>query len=305
MSAEGAEKLRRAGRRLDDLAAAIESGSANRADLDEVIASLQATAVREFGPRPPARRGEGGKAKILEHLKAHVGEWVHGEELAAVSGIGEWARRTREWRIEEGYYIDEEGGYYRLNSPGRDEQLAERWGLANKIRRRSGSATSRLLEYLIANENQVVTRDELDYVAKIKEGSRRLRELRDEQGWPIESHIDDPDLQPGQYRLASAAEEDRRDPRQRLYPENLREQIFERDDYTCRICGRNRDRAEMAGDTRFYLELHHLSAVAEELDALPPEELNDPDNLITYCHRDHLAETAKFQERRRSERRGG
>jgi hypothetical protein len=45
--------------------------------------------------------------------------------------------------------------------------------------------------------------------------------------------------------------------------------------------------------------------VAEELDALPAEELNDPDNLVTYCHRDHLAETAAFQRRRRSERREG
>lgn len=83
---------------------------------------------------------------------------------------------------------------------------------------------------------------------KAKESVRRLRELRDEEGWPIESHVDDPLLRPGQYRLVSAADEDRRDIRQRLYPEDLRERIFERDDYTCQKCGRNRERAEKAGN---------------------------------------------------------
>jgi hypothetical protein len=182
MSSEGASSLRDAAARLGEVADAIEQGIAERAQLDDVIADLRAAAVREFGPRPAARRGDGGKNKILEYLQAHLGEWVHGEELAAAGGIQEWARRTREWRTEEGYDIDEEGGYYRLNALEPDAELAARWKLANEIRRRPGSATSRLLEYLIANESKVVTRDELDYVAKIKEGSRRVRELRDEQG---------------------------------------------------------------------------------------------------------------------------
>jgi 5-methylcytosine-specific restriction endonuclease McrA len=303
-SHHSAGELRDAADRLSVIADRMTSGEATRAELDQLLTDLRTIAIREFGPRRAARRGEGGKGKILDHLKRNVGEWVHGEELAAVSGIQEWARRTREWRTQEGYDIEEDGGFYRLNSADPDEKLARRWRVANEIRRRRGGATSRLLAYLIANEGRVVTRDELDYVARIKEGSRRVRELRDEQGWPIESHIDDPNMQPGQYRLASAAEEDRRDIRQRLYAENLRERVFERDNYTCQRCGRNRERAEKAEDPRFYLELHHKKAVAEELDALSPEELNEEDNLITYCHRDHLEETARLQKRRRDERRG-
>lgn len=305
MPKDSVDTLRGAAETLGRIADGLLSGAATRGELNEVIAELRAIAVREFGPRRPARRGEGGKAKILEYLKSHVGQWVHGEELAAISGIQEWARRTREWRTEEGYNIEEKGGSYRLNATEPDPEIAERWRVANEIRRRSGSATSRLFAYLVANENRVVSRDELDYVARIKEGSRRLRELRDEQGWPIESHIDDPDMQPGQYRLASASEDDRRDIRQRLYPEDLRERVFERDDYTCRKCGRNRERAEKARDTRFYLEIHHRKAVAEELDALPPDELNDEDNLVTYCHRDHTEETARLQKDRRARRSSG
>jgi len=302
MSDDAAENLRDAAKRLSEMAGALRPGDTSREALDDVIADLRITAVRRFGPRTAARSGDGGKGKILAYLVAHLGEWVHGEELAAVSGIGEWARRTREWRTQEGYDIDEEAGSYRLNSVMPDTDTAEAWQIPNEIRRRPGSAPTRLLALLQAYEGQVVTTEKLVYVAKIPSAPRRVRELRDEDGWPIESHIDDPDLQPGQYRLISSDPKDRRDVRQRLYPEDLRERVFARDDYKCQKCGRDRERAEKAGDRRFYLEVHHKKAVAEELDALPAEELNDEANLITYCHRDHIEETARLQKRRRSER---
>jgi len=304
-SSTPAQQIRTTASDLAEIADAVEAGEADRADLDDVIGRLRATAVREFGPRKRASAGDGASLRILIYLKDHVGEWVHGEELAAVSGIQEWARRTREWRVQHGYSIDEKAGSYRLNDTEPDVERAKRWRLANEIRRRPGSASERLLAFLKENEGRVVTRDELDYVGKIKEASRRVRELRDEQGWPIESHIDDREMSPGQYRLASASEEDRLDVRQRNYPEGVREEVFVRDNYTCQKCGKDRQKAERSGDSRFYLELHHVSAVAEQLDAMPAEELNDPENLITYCHRDHLEETAKLQKRRREERGSG
>lgn len=298
-------ELRSLGEDFDALAGRLRRGLAERSDLDDLIGRLRAFTVREFGPRKASRRGEGGKTKILDYLKQHVGEWVHGEELAAISGIQEWPRRTREWRTEEGYDIEEDSGRYRLNSLEPAVERAARWKLANAIRRKPGAAKARLLEFLLANVGVVVDRGELDYVAnQAKESVRRLRELRDEDGWPIESHIDDPLLRPGQYRLVSAAEEERRDRRQRLYPEELRERIFRRDGYTCQKCGRDRERAQKAGDTRFYLEVHHRKAVADQLDGLPASELNDEANLVTYCHRDHIEETARLQRRRRAERAG-
>jgi hypothetical protein len=296
-----AQILREAAQRLDELAENLSKGS-DREDLDDVITELRILAVRHFGPKSRARRGEGGKVKILAHLMDHFGEWIHGEELAAVSGIGEWARRKREWSTEEGYDIEENNGYYRLNRFDPDKGLAQAWRIPHEIRQRQGSGESRILALLAAYESRVVDGDKLRYVARIPSARRRTGELRDEKGWPIETHIDAPDLRPGQYRLASADPADRRDPRQRLYAENLRERVFERDNYTCQKCGRNRERAEKAGDKRFYLEIHHKSAVAEELDALPPEKLNDEENLITYCHRDHIEETRRLQKRHRLER---
>src|SRR5262249_11727898 len=153
-------------------------------------------------------------------------------------------------------------------------------------------------------EGVVVTRAQIDYVAgSVREGSRRLRELREKQGWPINSHIDEPGLKPGEYRLVSADPADRGDTRQRLYSQKVREQVFRRDGYTCQVCGRDLEAARRAGDKRFYLELHHKSAVAEELDPLPAEELNQPANLVTLCHADHVKETAELQAQKRSARR--
>jgi len=282
----------------------VRAGKAKRDDLDPVVAEVAGTQRRHFGPRPRARRGEGARLKILAYLQKRVGQVVYGEELAAIAGIGEWARRVRELRVEHGYEIIELGSSaYRLEKVEPDEEKALRWQTLNRIRRQGGSGLSRLQAMFEAFVGQVITGEEIAYVGKIPSAPRRIRELRDEHGWPIDSHIDDRDLRPGEYRLLTADPADRRDPRQRLYSEDLRERVFARDNYTCQECGRDREKALRAGDTRFYLEIHHKSAVAEELDALPLKELNNEDNLLTLCHRDHTDETAKLQKRRRTTRR--
>src|SRR5262249_26096 len=151
--------------------------------------------------------------RILSYLIRHVGQPVSGEELAVVSGIQEWARRVRELRVEQGYDITELGGsLYRLERTQPDANRAERWRLKNEIRRLPGCGKSRIERLLTALVGEIVARDDLDYVARIKEGVRRVRELRDEQGWPVDSHIDDPTLRSGEYRLLSVDEADRRDP---------------------------------------------------------------------------------------------
>jgi hypothetical protein len=304
IDADAVSRLRAAARALEQAAPRIESGEAGRDELDALVAQVVGVVEQIFGPRLKAARGEGGRRKILSYLQDRVGQEVSGVELATASGIHEWARRLRELRVEDGYDIREvHDSVYIMESAEPDEERARRWRVANTIRRQPGSATDRIKTFLEAFEGLVVTRDQIDYVAKIKEGSRRVRELRDEFGWPINSNIDEPELRPGEYRLVSIADADRRDPRQRLYPEGLREKVFARDKYTCQMCGRDREKALAAGDTRFYVEVHHKTAVAEELDALPTAELNDESNLITLCHADHLKETAAFQERRRQERR--
>jgi hypothetical protein len=300
-------EVRRIAEALAELAETIDDPAATREELDEFVAEIYGVQRARFGPRPRAKGGEGARRKILDFLLANVGEEVYGEQLRAVSGgIGEWARRVRELRGEVGYDIAELGSsVYVLRSPEPDQERAAKWQLANSIRKRKGSGKSRIEAYFEATVGQHITREQLDYVAKIREGVRRARELRDEFGWPINSHIDEPDLGPGGYRLLSTDPADRRDISQRLYPDDLRARVFARDSYTCAVCRRNRERALAEGDTRFYLEVHHKIAVADELAELPSAERNNIENLITLCHGDHVRETASLQRRKRSSRRRG
>lgn len=307
MAGETADRLAEAAHALDELAERIRRGeTVSRGDMNEVIAELQAKRREVFGPRPRAPRGQGGRTKILDYLKAHVGTPVTGEELGTISDIGEWARRVRELRVQEGWDITELGGsMYRLESLQPDAERARRWQVMNGIRRRKGSIESRVRALLEAFVGEVLTREEIDYAGKGKEAIRRLREFRDEEGWPIETHLDDPTLKSGEYRLVSSDPRDFRDPLQRLYEDDVRERVFKRDNYTCVICGRDRESALRAGASRFWLELHHKVAIADELAGLPKSERNKIENLITLCHDDHVKETGELQRRKREERRGG
>ena len=188
-----------------DLADRIDDTATTREELDEFVAEFYGVQRVRFGPRPSAKRGEGAKHKLLMFLVAHVGKEVYGEQLQAVSGgIGEWARRVRELRGQDGYDIAEMGAsVYILRSPEPDLERAARWQLANSIRKRKGSARSRVEAFFEATVGQAVTGEQLDYVARTKEGVRHAHELRDEFGWSINSHIEEPDLGSDGYRLLS------------------------------------------------------------------------------------------------------
>lgn len=63
------------------------------------------------------------------------------------------------------------------------------------------SAKSKIKAFLRGNVGVVVDNKQLNDVAGITEWARRVRELRDEEGWPILTHHDRDDLKPGQYVL--------------------------------------------------------------------------------------------------------
>lgn len=56
--------------------------------------------------------------------------------------------------------------------------------------------------FLLQHIGEIVTTEQVrDASGNQVQYSRRLRELRDEEGWRIQSHRDSTDLRPGQYRL--------------------------------------------------------------------------------------------------------
>jgi hypothetical protein len=92
-----------------------------------------------------------------------------------------------------------------------------------------------ILDYLLAHKGQVISSKELQEASGgASEWGRRVRELRDEQGYDILSHKDRSDLKPGEYILASTK---RRPAFKRGISKDTRAIVLERNGYTCQMCG--------------------------------------------------------------------
>ncbi len=247
--------------------------------------------VKELGKQsnPNAARVH-ARERIRLYLTEHVGVVIAAAELEVVSGISEYARRIRELRVEDGYKIltgysnDPESGVtlkpseYLLLEVEPDHTAARRWKLANRIRNeQSGGSRGRLLQYFLENVGQVVTSEELRYVAKASEFGRRIRELRTEEGYPISTRFTGrPDLKMGEYVMESS--ERIADPHDRKIPLEVQKVVYERADNACQLCGWNRSRWKKS-DPRI-LELHHVAEYASG-------GSNTPENLVVLCSRCH------------------
>lgn len=99
--------------------------------------------------------------------------------------------------------------------------------------RRKGSK-AKLLDHFLANIGRVLSSDELREASGASEWGRRLRELRDEEGWQILSHNDRASLKPGEYILETIK---RKPAFARTMSKELRARILERNGYTCQMCG--------------------------------------------------------------------
>jgi hypothetical protein len=104
---------------------------------------------------------------------------------------------------------------------------------------RKASAKSRLREFFLANIGIVVTKEQLQEAAgpNVTEWARRVRELRDEEGWQILTNNDSATLKPGQYLLK---EEPSGQPDVRFGRNislKLRAEVLDRNGFTCQMCG--------------------------------------------------------------------
>lgn len=112
--------------------------------------------------------------------------------------------------------------------------------------------------FLLKRMGKVVTTEEI-YEASGRQGQygRRLRELREDEGWPIESHLDASDLKPGQYRLSGPPPEN--PPKiSRNVSARLRAQVFERNGFTCQMCGLSANDTDPETGRRVTLHIGHI-----------------------------------------------
>lgn len=100
--------------------------------------------------------------------------------------------------------------------------------------RRKGSKQL-ILDFFLSNIGNIVESREIQAASGgAVEWARRVRELRNEEGYQILSHKDRADLRPNQYLL----ETDKRLPAfKRNISKETRAWVLERNGYTCQMCG--------------------------------------------------------------------
>ena len=255
----------------------------------------------------PKNEAPNARERIIAYLRKYPVKVINGDELVVISGIGEWARRVRELRVEFGWWIysgvtfaniaeDEKKDalaikdmlgadpaairpdQYVLMQSEQDRDAALRWNILNEIRRTKTAVKDKIIDYFRKNVGKQITGEELQYLAKDKkEWSRRVRELRTEDGWPISTkNSGREDLPIGVYVLEEdkqALEHDRH------IPDDVRVEVLQRDGFKCTQCGWDRS-MHSPGDPRKILELHHIRQHKDKGE-------NTAENLITLCNVHH------------------
>lgn len=271
----------------------------NHGDLRARVISLVPTfhALRDLGSSLiPKSSAASARDRIILYLVTYPRKVIKGDELMVVSGIGEWARRVRELRVEQGWAIitgvtaaemvkagdldlkllgveslmvDD----YMLLDEAQDREAAFRWNNANTIRKKKLAVKDKLLEFLQLNVGRPVTGEELRYVADgSTEWARRVRELRTEEGWSVATRTTGrPDLPIGAYVLEDL---NQTPPHDRKIPDDVRGKVLIRDNYTCQRCSWNHSMWNPS-DPR-HVELHHVVHHVKG-------GQNSVENLITLC----------------------
>lgn len=101
-------------------------------------------------------------------------------------------------------------------------------------KKHKGGARAKLRAYILGNIGKTMSSDELREVAGISEWGRRMRELRNEEGYNILTHNDRSALKPGEYLL----EDPKPQPAfERSISKELRSLVLDRNGFTCQMCG--------------------------------------------------------------------
>lgn len=101
--------------------------------------------------------------------------------------------------------------------------------------KKSGGARAKIRAHFLNNIGRTLDSHELREVSgNISEWARRVRELRDEEGYQILSHNDRSELKPGQYLLESAKPIPAF---ARDISKETRAFVLDRNGFTCQMCG--------------------------------------------------------------------
>ncbi|MDR2014387.1 MAG: HNH endonuclease [Azoarcus sp.] len=101
--------------------------------------------------------------------------------------------------------------------------------------RNSNGSRVKLRAHFLANIGRVMDSDELrDVAGGITEWARRVRELRNEEGYQILTHNDRSNLKPGEYLLETLKPQPAFE---RAISKETRAFVLDRNGFTCQMCG--------------------------------------------------------------------
>ncbi|MDR0325498.1 MAG: HNH endonuclease [Oscillospiraceae bacterium] len=135
-------------------------------------------------------------------------------------------------------------------------------------------ARDKLRTYFLENLGEILDSDTLRDIAGISEWARRVRELRNEEGYQILTHNDHSDLKPGQYLLEDPTPQPAF---AREISKETRSFVLDRNGFTCQMCG------AVAGEPHSYdpsrkARLHIGHIIDKSMGGT-----DDPSNLRALC----------------------
>jgi len=128
------------------------------------------------------------------------------------------------------------------------------------MKKREPGSKAKIRQFLIANIGRVISSIELRDAAgtSVSEWARRVRELRDEEGWPIVTHHDSSALKPGQYILTALPPEKPDLAFARGISAKLRAEVLDRNGFTCQMCGLTPGDIDPATNRKVRLHIGHI-----------------------------------------------
>lgn len=147
-----------------------------------------------------------------------------------------------------------------------------------RAREHKQGSKERIRQFLLDHIGQIVTSIQLrDAVGpSVSEWARRVRELRDEEGWPILTHHDSADLKVGQYLLVKAPPEAYETRFARGISARLRAAVLDRNGFTCQMCGLTPGDVDPYTSRKVRLHVGHIIDKSHG-------GKDEPSNLRTLC----------------------
>lgn len=141
------------------------------------------------------------------------------------------------------------------------------------------SGKGRIREYFRDNVGEPVKSDRVSRVSGISQYARRIRELRNEEGFVIDSTRTRDELGQNDYFIVEIRDVEKKN---RINAQTRYEQLERQE--RCDICGRGVDHPAVK-----YMEVDHIKSFVAFDD---PEAVNDPENLRTLCNECHHGKSA-------------